>query len=531
MTVTTTMPDDVVFGKVVGRFLLAVGDSFDDDRLPDATPASGTITFSPVVPNFRVNIPGPATIVKAPIRCSIDNSGRLLDTNQSVGVWLIAGQYRVTYALEGMTIDSHTIEVTTDHDDDSPLDLTNALPPSGPVITPTQYSELSGRIDALDIPVDSVNGMVGDVVLDAADVGAYSRVETDDKFATQQALTDAQFAAIPPPPVTSVNGEVGAVQLTAGEVGAYTKAEVDTRVDAAKFSAAGATDGFVATATGNGSWAWEAVPLPPDTGADGTYRGAWDSARLYEAGDQVTIGGILWVATEQSQGVLPATTVQINPAGGDGGPGSYSLLQMYGNVQQVLHPIRTNRDVLIGSISVYVHETGMPAIKVGIAASTPALNGSSPATLITPATSAAARAGTGWKEIVLDDPIQLQAETDYWIYLESASGLGQLNGHFNNGYVAYSGALEGAAQTADIIRGSAAATWGLADRRTYIQVGEYEPQAWEPLADLAPETAPIAWITVTNPATDARPNASRVFWVGGTTKPTNMGVNDLWIKG
>lgn len=64
-------------------------------------------------------------------------------------------------------------------------------------------------------PVQSVNGKIGDVVLDAADVGA---------------IPDTYVA-----PVLSVNGEVGAVVLTPADIGAdtagtsYTKAQSDAK--------------------------------------------------------------------------------------------------------------------------------------------------------------------------------------------------------------------------------------------------------------------------------------------------------------
>lgn len=39
-----------------------------------------------------------------------------------------------------------------------------------------------------------------------------------------------------------------------------------------------------------------------------------------------------------------------------------------------------------------------------------------------------------------------------------------------------------------------------------------------------------AWVTVVDPASDSRPVVEHVMWVGGTTKPTNMGTGDLWVK-
>ena len=62
--------------------------------------------------------------------------------------------------------------------------------------------------------VDSVNGQVGTVVLDAADVGTYTLAEID-------ALVSAAGA------VDSVNGQTGVVVLTASDVSAYTQAETD----------------------------------------------------------------------------------------------------------------------------------------------------------------------------------------------------------------------------------------------------------------------------------------------------------------
>lgn len=40
----------------------------------------------------------------------------------------------------------------------------------------------------------------------------------------------------------------------------------------------------------------------------------------------------------------------------------------------------------------------------------------------------------------------------------------------------------------------------------------------------------IAWMPVSNPATDVRPDAQYVLWVGGSVRPTNMAVGDLWVK-
>ena len=71
----------------------------------------------------------------------------------------------------------------------------------------------------LSVPVTSVNGRIGDVVLTATDVGA----------ATEQYVQD-QIALLPLSPVTSVNSKVGSVVLTATDVGATTQGYVDTEI-------------------------------------------------------------------------------------------------------------------------------------------------------------------------------------------------------------------------------------------------------------------------------------------------------------
>lgn len=79
--------------------------------------------------------------------------------------------------------------------------------------------------------VDSVNGMTGDVVLDAADVGALPD-NTVIPTKTSDLTNDSGF--LTSVPVTSVNGETGAVVLDADDVGAEAKiTEVTIATDGA----------------------------------------------------------------------------------------------------------------------------------------------------------------------------------------------------------------------------------------------------------------------------------------------------------
>lgn len=149
----TDLPPDITYGHVTARLLLAVADSPDSGRMPDARPASGTVTFTPKTKILKVSTPEPATILPQTITCTLDDAGNLIDDQQAAGVWLVAGQYQVAYKLTGAALPSHDIDVTTAHTADDPLDLTLALPPAGPPLSPSQYAELSARIDALVIGV------------------------------------------------------------------------------------------------------------------------------------------------------------------------------------------------------------------------------------------------------------------------------------------------------------------------------------------------------------------------------------------
>ena len=175
----TTMPTEITYGYVTARIILATGDGADPDRLPDAQPAKGTtVKITPKNQIVRLAGASPVLIAKQPITCTLDEEGRLLDPQGNLGVWLVTGVYTVTYSSPSAAIPAHNIEVTTAHTEASPLNLTTAMPPGGPVLTASQYAELSARIDALPTggsgggAVSSVNGKTGAVTLNAADVSA-----------------------------------------------------------------------------------------------------------------------------------------------------------------------------------------------------------------------------------------------------------------------------------------------------------------------------------------------------------------------
>lgn len=272
---TTEMPPAVQYGKVVGRFILAVADEADEGRLPDAIPALGTITFTSLVPSFAVLEPTPTTVVRTTIRCSIGADGQLVDPELSDGVWLVAGDYRVAYNLSQATISSHTIRVGPEHTNESPLDLTNALPPSGPAPSQSQYAQLVEMINNLPSPeVDSVNGKTGAVVLYASDLDAWTKLESDSRYMPVGAEVG----------VSSVNSQTGVVVLSASDLDAYTKSEVDALFDALP-------------------------PIPEMPDFKPRWRGVWDASRV-SGGDAETfeVNDLIWYDQTFYRCALTGTT-------------------------------------------------------------------------------------------------------------------------------------------------------------------------------------------------------------------------------
>ena len=144
------LPADLEYGKAVGRYILAVGDGSDPDRLPDAEAADGKILITPKAPVMRTASPS-AVVIKQPITCTTDETtGELLDPEGAVGVWLVTGQYTVTYQFARATLPAHDIEILPTHTDSSPLDLGLALPPGGPLLTPSEFAVLDARLQVVE---------------------------------------------------------------------------------------------------------------------------------------------------------------------------------------------------------------------------------------------------------------------------------------------------------------------------------------------------------------------------------------------
>lgn len=145
------LPENVGYGTVVGRFIIAYADGVDVDLFPDGVPAKGNIYFTPEIEKLRnsVGSADPVTIIPMDVPCTIDNDGYLTGPDEEPGVRLIATNdtdnkspdasttaswtYTVRYELTDQAgtplrgIPSHSLSVPVD----SEIDLINVFPVAG----------------------------------------------------------------------------------------------------------------------------------------------------------------------------------------------------------------------------------------------------------------------------------------------------------------------------------------------------------------------------------------------------------------
>ena len=127
----------------------------------------------------------------------------------------------------------------TSEDIDSSLNSTSTNPVQNKVIS-TEINNLKIQIDNIDVsqdidfPVDSVNGKIGDIILTADDVGVYVQAnEPMDAvdgdiwvdIANDPAAMDVEI------PVQSVNGHTGNIIITASDIGAQPAGDYVTSVN------------------------------------------------------------------------------------------------------------------------------------------------------------------------------------------------------------------------------------------------------------------------------------------------------------
>lgn len=152
---TVPLPTDLPYGYVDGLFILAGPDSTDTGRDPDGTPLDLTVTFTATDPTHTTTTTPAALVVKDTITCTTDMNGVLVDDQGVEGVWLVAGAWIVSYSTStaGVRIKSHSINVTAEHTQTSPLHLSLAYPPGGETLTASEFAVVMSRIDNLELGV------------------------------------------------------------------------------------------------------------------------------------------------------------------------------------------------------------------------------------------------------------------------------------------------------------------------------------------------------------------------------------------
>lgn len=144
-------PPDREFGFVQGRFVEGIADLLGDgDRFPDLRAIVGSGTFTPARAIRLASGTTPATVVRRKIECPLNDQGWIVDPESEAdpekkpGVWLAVGRWTFSTSFSAATpIPSYTIEVTTEHTEENPLDLTLAAP----IVLPPNSVEIVRVID------------------------------------------------------------------------------------------------------------------------------------------------------------------------------------------------------------------------------------------------------------------------------------------------------------------------------------------------------------------------------------------------
>lgn len=125
------------YGYVVCRVIRRVADTVDEDDKPDILPASGKVIFTPAQELART-MDYSAFLLAERLELPLDSTGHLVRRTPEQGetlepgVWLAAGVYSVVFRLDSGDVPAFTVEVTTDHTPEAPLDLVTAAPYTPP---------------------------------------------------------------------------------------------------------------------------------------------------------------------------------------------------------------------------------------------------------------------------------------------------------------------------------------------------------------------------------------------------------------
>lgn len=142
----------LTYGFAAGRFVLGGGDTTADaDNLPDAVPATGTITFTSAG-DGKVAVSPTTLVIQKPVVCTLDPQGWLLDPAGRRGVWLMTGVWNVRAAFGDGYIISSQLQLTTAHKEATPfnlpLHLDSAVPITSTQVMPDWVLQVLAAIEA-----------------------------------------------------------------------------------------------------------------------------------------------------------------------------------------------------------------------------------------------------------------------------------------------------------------------------------------------------------------------------------------------
>lgn len=210
---------------------------------------------------------------------------------------------------------------TTDYDQ-----LSNRPSINGHTLTGNQTAAQLGLATPSDIPavpVQSVNGQTGAVVLSASDVGALpsgTAIPSKTSDLTNDSGFVNAFGAAAAAPVQSVNNKTGAVTLTAADVGAGTYSKPSTGIPKSDLASA------VQTSLGKADSALQSVPSTYRTAAaQDTIDGAQDAA--IAAKYTKPSAGI--PASDLAVGVIPTVPTNVSSFNNDAGYLTLATLPIY----------------------------------------------------------------------------------------------------------------------------------------------------------------------------------------------------------
>ena len=213
---SVTLPSEIGYGFVMGRWVLAVADTpAADDHLPDAKPASGTVQFirkepTSIRPDTTQTDGTYVGTIKRPIETTLDEHGELaLKDADRPGVWLIHGAYTVRATIDGASWPVFDIVVGEEHTESSPLDLLAWSPiVETPTVRLVVSEELALRAEAAAVRAEE------------ASLSAWEAVDTPGRVGPE----GPQGPQGPP-------GEVTTAALTTALAGKVTGQGMEVRLD------------------------------------------------------------------------------------------------------------------------------------------------------------------------------------------------------------------------------------------------------------------------------------------------------------